>query len=130
MTPGSDRSEPEMADLNLFKARFDHLRNPRNGKDIRIVTLTGNDSVTVMAVTPAGNVVMADNFRFGIMAYSLETAGGMVDPGEDHQAAAKETGVARKKLATPPPNGITSAAWPPTLFLWTATCNTTLLWSR
>ncbi len=82
-------SEPEMADLNLFKARFDHLRNPRNGHDVRIVTLTGNDSVTVMALTPEQNVVMADNFRFGIMAYSLEMPGGMVDAGEDHQAAAK-----------------------------------------
>ncbi|MCC6725014.1 MAG: NUDIX hydrolase [Saprospiraceae bacterium] len=82
-------SEPEMADLNLFKARFDHLRNPRNGQDVRIVTLTGNDSVTVMALTPDNNVVMADNFRFGIMAYSLELPGGMVDAGEDHQAAAK-----------------------------------------
>jgi ADP-ribose pyrophosphatase len=82
-------SEPEMADLNLFKARFDHLQNPRNGKDIRIVTLTGNDSVTVMAVTKENNVVMADNFRFGIMAYSLELPGGMVDAGEDHQQAVK-----------------------------------------
>ncbi len=82
-------SEPEMIDMNLFHARFDHLRNPRNGKDIRIVTLTGNDSVTVMALTPSGNVVMADNFRFGIMAYSLELPGGMVDTGEDHQHAAK-----------------------------------------
>lgn len=82
-------SEPEMADMNLFKARFDHLRNPVNGKDIRIVTLTGNDSVTVMAITKDNNVVMAENFRFGIMAYSLELPGGMVDTGEDHQQAAK-----------------------------------------
>ncbi len=82
-------SEPATTDLNLFRARFDHLRNPRNGKDIRIVTLTGNDSVTVMAVTKENNVVMADNFRFGIMAYSLELPGGMVDAGEDHQQAGK-----------------------------------------
>lgn len=78
-----------MANMNLFKARFDHLRNPRNGHTVRIVTLTGNDSVTVMAITPDRKVVMADNFRFGIMAYSLELPGGMVDAGEDHQAAAK-----------------------------------------
>ena len=83
------RSEPETMDMNLFRARFDHLRNPRNRKDIRIVTLTGADAVNVMAITPAGNVVMADNFRFGIMAYSLELPGGLVDAGEDHQAAAK-----------------------------------------
>lgn len=82
-------SEPAATDMNLFRARFDHLRNPRNGSIVRIVTLTGNDSVTVMAVTPDQNVVMADNFRFGIMAYSLELPGGMVDAGEDHQAAAK-----------------------------------------
>lgn len=83
------QSEPDQLDMNLFRARFDHLRNPRNGSTVRVVTLTGNDSVTVMAVTPEGNVVMADNFRFGIMAYSLELPGGMVDTGEDHQQAAR-----------------------------------------
>ena len=82
-------SEPEPLDMNLFRARFDHLRNPVNGKSIRIVTLTGNDSVNVMALTKSGNVVLADNFRFGIMAYCLELPGGMVDDGEDHQQAAQ-----------------------------------------
>ncbi|MBI1228052.1 MAG: NUDIX domain-containing protein [Bacteroidetes bacterium] len=82
-------SEPETIEMNIFKARFDHLRNPRNGHDIRIVTLTGNDAVNVMAITSAGKVVMAENFRFGIMAYSLELPGGLVDDGEDHQHAAQ-----------------------------------------
>ncbi|MEK7254345.1 MAG: NUDIX hydrolase [Bacteroidota bacterium] len=94
-------SEPE-TDLKLFRARFDHLRNPNNGKEIRIVTLTGNDSVTVFALTKTGNVVLVDNYRFGVHAYLLELPGGLVDDGEDHQQSAKrelleETGYAAKE---------------------------------
>ncbi|MCB0521252.1 MAG: NUDIX hydrolase [Lewinellaceae bacterium] len=76
-------------DYRLFKARFDHLKNPHNGKDVKVVVLTGSDSCTVMAVTQADRVVLVDNYRFGISGYCLELPGGMVDDGEDHQQSAK-----------------------------------------
>ncbi len=81
-------SEPA-ADYRLFKARIDHLKNPHNGKEVKVTVLTGNDSCTVMAVTKDNKVVLVDNYRFGTNTYYLELPGGMVDDGEDHQQSAK-----------------------------------------
>jgi 8-oxo-dGTP pyrophosphatase MutT (NUDIX family) len=82
------RSE-ELADLRLFKARADYLKNPHNAKEVRVFILSGNDSVNVLALTREGKAVMVDNYRFGIRTCILELPGGMVDDGEDHQQAAK-----------------------------------------
>lgn len=82
------KSEPPI-DLTLFKARFDHLLNPKTNQAFRITVLTGNDSVNVFALTKTGKVLMIDQYRFGIGAYILELPGGIVDDGEDHQKAAK-----------------------------------------
>ncbi len=82
------RTEEEL-DLKLFKARFEHLRNPHNGEIIRVVKLTGGESVNVLALTRNGNAVMIDQYRFGIGACILELPGGLIDPGEDHLQAAR-----------------------------------------
>ncbi len=81
-------SEPAI-DLSLFRARFDHVLNPRTQKSTRITVLSGNDSVNVFALTKSGEVLMIKQYRFGIGAYIIELPGGLVDDGEDHQQAAK-----------------------------------------
>ena len=91
-----------VADLKLFKARIDTLRNPNNGEAVKVTILTGNDSVNVLAVTDKGNAVLVDNYRFGTSTYILELPGGMVDDGEDHLQAARrelleETGYTAKE---------------------------------
>ncbi len=78
-----------LADLKLFQARIDTLRNPNTGESIRVTILTGNDSVTVLAITDEDRAVLVDNYRFGTASYLLELPGGMVDDGEDHLQAAK-----------------------------------------
>lgn len=76
-------------DLIIFRTRFDHLRNPANGKTFRRLVLESVDWVNVVPVTTEGQIVMVEQFRFGIGRNTLETPGGMVDPGETSLQAAK-----------------------------------------
>ena len=81
-------SEPG-PDLMIFSARYDRLKNPRNGKTMQRVVLPSVDWVNVVAIDDAGGCVMVRQFRFGSGSVTLETAGGMVDAGEEPMAAAR-----------------------------------------
>ncbi|MEZ5042650.1 MAG: NUDIX hydrolase [Saprospiraceae bacterium] len=76
-------------DLKLFRARFDYMRNPRNGKTERMIVLVSPDSVNVVPITTNGDILFVRQYRFGIGEYTLELPGGIVDPGEDHSPAAQ-----------------------------------------
>lgn len=76
-------------DLILFKSRFDQMRNPRNSHVLRRLVLESVDWVNMVALTAEGRSVMVRQFRFGVGYATLETPGGMVDPGEDSLTAAR-----------------------------------------
>jgi ADP-ribose pyrophosphatase len=82
------RSEPG-PELKLFRARFDWMRNPRNGKAERMIILESPDSANVVAVTPKERLVFVRQYRFGIARETLELPGGIVDAGEAPLAAAQ-----------------------------------------
>lgn len=82
-------SSEQGPDLILFQTRYDQMRNPRNQRVMRRLVLESVDWVNMVARTPAGELVMVEQYRFGIGATTLETPGGMVDPGEDSLAAAQ-----------------------------------------
>jgi len=69
-------SEPG-PDLMIFSVRYDTLRNPRTGEEMRRVVLPSVDWVNVVAIDEAGGCVMVRQFRFGSGDVTLETAGGM-----------------------------------------------------
>ena len=71
-----------VADLKIFKARFDYLLNPHNQKEVKITALEANDAVNVVAINTEGSILMARQFRFGSKEYSLEIPGGFIDDGE------------------------------------------------
>ena len=81
-------SRYEDAGLMLFEKRIDTLRNPRNGQTFERLVLESVDWVNVVALDAEGRSLMIRQFRFGVGYNTLETPGGMVDPGEDSKTAA------------------------------------------
>ncbi len=78
-------------DLILFQARYDYLRHPTSNDVLKRIVLESVDWVNVVAITEAGQLVMVEQYRFGTGTVTLETPGGMVDPGEDSlQAVQRE----------------------------------------
>ena len=73
--------------LILFEARFDSLRHPTSGRLFERLVLESVDWVNCVAIDRQGRHVMVRQFRFGAGATTLETPGGMVDEGEDSEAA-------------------------------------------
>ena len=82
-------SRYEEAGLMLLEKRIDSLRNPRNNKTFDRLVLESVDWVNVVALDEERRSVMIRQFRFGVDYVTLETPGGMVDPGEDSEMAAK-----------------------------------------
>jgi ADP-ribose diphosphatase len=52
-------------------------------------TLCGNDWCNVVALTPDDQIVLVWQYRFGSEALSLEIPGGVIDPGESPEQAAR-----------------------------------------
>lgn len=77
--------------LKIFNVRFDHMRNPRNGAQERMVVLESPDAANVVAVDDSKQILFVRQYRFGIGRYTLELPGGMIDEGE-----AQEEGVRRE----------------------------------
>jgi 8-oxo-dGTP pyrophosphatase MutT (NUDIX family) len=71
----------------LFRLRLERLRSRRTGREHGYYVMDLADCVNVIAVTPAREVVLVRQFRAGSGADSLETPGGLLDPGEDPAAA-------------------------------------------
>ena len=83
-----EKSEPG-PDLKLFEARFDFIKNPRNGITEKKVILSGGNAVNVIALTSANEIVLVKQYRFGTASYTLELPGGLVDPDESLVKAAE-----------------------------------------
>ncbi|MCG6860298.1 MAG: NUDIX hydrolase [Chromatiaceae bacterium] len=81
-------SRHEDVGLILFEKRIDCLRNPSNGQVFERLVLESADWVNVVALDEQRRSVMIRQYRFGVGYTTLETPGGMVDPGEDPKAAA------------------------------------------
>jgi ADP-ribose pyrophosphatase len=84
-TLGSERGE----EMPLFRVRYDWVRNPRNRREMRRLVLESVDWVNVVAITRDGDIVMVQQHRFGIGKETVETPGGLVDPGESPRDAAE-----------------------------------------
>jgi ADP-ribose pyrophosphatase len=81
---GASRS---LAATRIFDLRGVQFRHPVRGTEREFVVIDAPDWVNVLALTPDGRLVMVNQFRYGIDAFSWEIPGGMIDRGEDPVAA-------------------------------------------
>jgi ADP-ribose pyrophosphatase len=90
------------ADCRVFSVQRKSCRHPRRGTERDFFALNSSNWVNVVALTPAREMVLVNQFRFGVEQCSLEIPGGMIDAGEDVLAAGlreleEETGFVGKK---------------------------------
>ena len=76
-------------DLGILEVRFDWMRHPAGEPVLKRLVLESVDWINIVALDAEGLSIMVDQYRFGVGARTLETPGGMVDPGETPLAAAK-----------------------------------------
>ena len=91
--------EESLQDCRVFTVQRVRSRSPRTGAEHDFFDIDSADWVNVVPVTAEGEVVMVRQYRHGSRTLTLETPGGMVDPGETPAEAAvrellEETGYA------------------------------------
>nr|HEX4314933.1 NUDIX hydrolase [Kofleriaceae bacterium] len=99
-------------DYKVFTTGFVDGVHPDNGDVHRFSVIDCVDWVNVIALTPDDRVVLVRQYRVGTDTVCLEIPGGMIDPGEDAETAARrelaeETGYVAprwRKLGATRPN--------------------------
>ena len=74
---------------HVFDVFADRYVSPRTGAEIEATVLDCADWVNIIGLTPASEVVMVRQFRFGTRDVTLEIPGGLIDPGESPLTAAR-----------------------------------------
>ena len=89
--PWTRLTSEALQDCRVFSVHRVRARSPRTGGEHDFYTIDASDWVNVVALTSDDCVVMVRQYRHGAERVTLETPGGMVDPGETPaQAAARE----------------------------------------
>lgn len=83
-----DHSEPG-PEILLFRARYNWMRNPRNGAILKALVLEGRDWINVAATTPGGKILIVRQFRFGTGRTTAEFPAGLVELDEEALVAAQ-----------------------------------------
>jgi 8-oxo-dGTP pyrophosphatase MutT (NUDIX family) len=79
-----------VGDFRIFTVRSDEKISPRTGQKHDFFIIDCVDWVNVLAVTPARELVMVEQYRHGSNTVELEIPGGIMDPAD---ASAVHTGV-------------------------------------
>lgn len=85
--PWTSEEDGTLAETPIFRLGRRRAASQQSSKSGRYVYLDTVDWVNVLAVTADDQVVMIEQYRHGLQAVTLEIPGGMVDEGEDPDAA-------------------------------------------
>lgn len=86
--PWPKESSRALADYSLFKIRSDRKVSPRTGDSQDFYVIDTANWVNVIALTPANELVMVEQFRHGTNTVELEIPGGMIDAKDTSPLAA------------------------------------------
>ena len=86
----------------VFSIRTDITRSPRTGLEHDFFVIESNDWVNIIPLTDDHQVIMVRQYRHGSREITLEIPGGLLDPGDTPEEAARrelleETGYRAKK---------------------------------
>jgi len=81
-------SSNRVISTRIFDLRTDRALNPRTGRAHDFTVLESTDWVNVIALTPAREMVLIRQYRFGTGQVTLEIPGGLIDPGDTPAGAA------------------------------------------
>jgi ADP-ribose pyrophosphatase len=83
-----ERSE-DVADCRIFTVRRDWSRIPGTDRSGSFYVLNSPHWVNILPVTPDCAVLFVSQFRHGTQEITLETPGGLIEPGETPEQAAE-----------------------------------------
>ena len=94
----------------LFRLRRERFRSRLSGRAHDYYVMHLADAVHAVALTPEGDLVMVEQFRVGSGRDSLETPGGLLEPGEDPLVAGIRELLEETGYAGGPPTSL-GAVW-------------------
>jgi len=77
-----------LQECKVFNVSRTRAESPRTGEIHPFYRIDSADWVNIIPVTAAGEVVMVRQYRHGLDGFTIETPGGLVDPGETPGVAA------------------------------------------
>jgi len=79
----------ELGDFRIFRMVETIRRNPASGREHGFFLLEAPDWINIIALTPAGEILLIEQYRNGVDQLTMEIPGGMVDSGEEPIEAAR-----------------------------------------
>lgn len=76
-----------LGEFPVFRVRVDEKQSPRTGKPHQFYVLDAANWVNVLAVTPAQELVMIEQYRHGTNTVELEVPGGVMDSHDESPLA-------------------------------------------
>jgi 8-oxo-dGTP pyrophosphatase MutT (NUDIX family) len=89
LTPWRRVKAEQGPELPLFEAEFRWMENPRNKEVLKALILKSPDTINVIAVTGERELILVEQFRFGIDECLLELPAGLMDFDEEPLQAAR-----------------------------------------